>query len=174
MITDGFTDEPVRLQVRVAIDEEGVLFDLTGCDPQRRAPVNSTYSQTFAACAYVLKCLIDQDVPVNAGFYEQVRLVAPEGTVVNCTAPSPVVGGWETQVRLSDIILKALHPGAARYDPGRDQGDDVPSRLRRHRPAHRAALFLLRDHGRRLWRAQHQGRAGRRAVPRSKHRERAD
>ncbi len=119
---DGFTDEPVRLQARVAIDDEGVLFDLTGCDPQRRAPVNSTYSQTFAACAYVLKCLIDQDVPVNAGFYEQVRLVAPEGTVVNCTAPSPVVGGWETQVRLSDTILKALHPALPDKIPAATKG----------------------------------------------------
>ena len=119
---DGFSDEPVRLRVRIVIDEEGVLFDLTGCDPQRRAPVNSTYSQTFAACAYVLKCLIDQDVPVNAGFYEQVRLVAPEGTVVNCTAPSPVVGGWETQVRLTDIILKALHQALPGQVPAGTKG----------------------------------------------------
>src|SRR5262249_5137913 len=36
---DGFTDEPVRLKVRVVIDGDGVLFDLTGSDPQRRAPV---------------------------------------------------------------------------------------------------------------------------------------
>ena len=119
---DGFSDDPVRLRVRVAIDEEGVLFDLTGCDPQRRAPVNSTYSQTFAACAYVLKCLIDQDVPVNAGFYDEVRLVAPEGTVVNCSAPSPVVGGWETQVRLTDIILKALHPAMPERIPAATKG----------------------------------------------------
>lgn len=119
---DGFTDEPVKLKVRIAIDDEGVLFDLTGCDPQRRAPVNSTYAQTFAACAYVLKCLIDQDVPVNAGFYNQVRLVAPEGTVVNCTAPSPVVGGWETQVRLTDIILKALHPAMPERIPAGTKG----------------------------------------------------
>ena len=119
---DGFSDEPVRLKVCIVIDDEGVLFDLTGCDAQRRAPVNSTYSQTFAACAYVLKCLIDPDVPVNAGFYEQVRLVAPEGTVVNCTAPSPVVGGWETQVRLTDIILKALHQALPGQVPASTKG----------------------------------------------------
>ena len=119
---DGFSDEPVKLKVRIVIDDEGVLFDFTGCDPQRRAPVNSTYSQTFAACAYVLKCLIDQDVPVNAGFYEQVRLVAPEGTVVNCTSPSPVVGGWETQVRLTDIILKALHQALPGQVPASTKG----------------------------------------------------
>ncbi len=39
---DGFTDQPVRLVARVLIDDEGVLFDFTGSDPQRRAPVNST------------------------------------------------------------------------------------------------------------------------------------
>ena len=119
---DGFTDEPVKLAVRVVIDDDGVLFDLKGCDPQRRAPVNSTYSQTFAACAYVLKCLIDRDVPVNAGFYEQVRLQAPEATVVNCTAPSPVVGGWETQVRLTDIIFQALHPAMPERVPAATKG----------------------------------------------------
>ncbi|MCZ6677407.1 MAG: hydantoinase B/oxoprolinase family protein [Candidatus Poribacteria bacterium] len=105
---DGFTDEPVHLVAKMVIDDDGVLFDLTGCDPQRRAPVNSTYAQTFSACAYVLKSLIEPDVPVNAGFYRLVRIIAPEGTVVNCTPPAPVVGGWETQVRLSDVLLKAL------------------------------------------------------------------
>ena len=105
---DGFTEEPVYLMAKVVIDDDGILFDLTGCEPQRRAPVNSTYAQTFSACAYVLKCLIDPDVPVNAGFYRLVRMIAPEGTVVNCTSPAPVVGGWETQTRLTDVIIKAL------------------------------------------------------------------
>jgi N-methylhydantoinase B len=107
---DGFTDSPVRLVAKVVIDAEGVLFDLTGCDPQRRAPVNSTYAQTFSACAYALKCLIDADVPVNNGFYRWVRVNAPAGTVVNATSPAPVVGGWETQTRLTDVIFKALAP----------------------------------------------------------------
>ena len=107
---DGFTDEPVHLVVKMVIDDDGVLFDLTGSDPQRRAPVNSTYAQTYSACAYVLKSLLDPDIPVNAGFYRLVHIVAPTGTVVNCTSPAPVVGGWETQVRLSDILLKALAP----------------------------------------------------------------
>ena len=105
---DGFTDEPVHLMVKVVIDDSGVLFDFSGSDPQRRAPVNSTYAMTYSACAYVLKCLIDPDVPVNAGFDRLVRLIAPEATVVNATSPAPVVGGWETQTRLTDVILKAL------------------------------------------------------------------
>lgn len=105
---DGFTDKPVHLTATVTIDDEGILFDFTGCDSQRRAPVNSTYAQTFAACAYAIKCLIDPDVPVNSGFYRTVRLIAPKGTVVNCSPPAPVVGGWETQVRLNEVIFRAL------------------------------------------------------------------
>ena len=107
---DGFTDRPVRLAARVAIDERGVLFDLSGSDPQRPAPVNSTYAMTYSACAYVLKCLIDPDVPVNHGFYRLVRLTAPPGTVVHARPPAPVVGGWETQTRLTDVMFKALAP----------------------------------------------------------------
>ena len=105
---DGFTDERVRLRARVVIDEEGVLFDLNGADPQRRAPVNSTFAQTYSTCAYALRCLLDPDLPINHGFYQFVRIDAPLGTVVNCVHPAPVVGGWETHARLNDVIFKAL------------------------------------------------------------------
>jgi N-methylhydantoinase B len=108
--TDGYSDEPVRLRARVELREGGVHFDLAGSDPQRRAPVNSTYAQTFSACAYAFKCLIDADLPVNDGFYRLISVDAPAGTVTNCTWPSPVVGGWETQTRLVDVIFRALLP----------------------------------------------------------------
>jgi N-methylhydantoinase B len=113
--TDGYSDEPVLLRARVELRDDGVHFDLAGSDPQRRAPVNSTYAQTFSACAYAFKCLIDPDLPVNDGFYRLISVDAPPGTVTNCTWPSPVVGGWETQTRLVDVIFRALLPAL----PGR-------------------------------------------------------
>jgi N-methylhydantoinase B len=107
---DGYTDEPVHLKARIEIGPDGVTFDTTGSDNQRRAPVNSTYAMTFSACAYALKCLIDPDLPVNDGFYRVISVIAPEGTVTNCTWPAPVVGGWETQTRLVDVFFHALLP----------------------------------------------------------------
>ena len=138
MDSDGYSDAPVRLKVEVTIDDDGLRFDFTGTDRQRRAPVNSTYAQTHSGVAFVLKCLIDSDVPVNAGFYRNVQMLAPEGTVVNCTEPYPVVGGWETQLRLTEVIFKALseaipddvpagtegmicHSGFGGYDPYRGE-----------------------------------------------------
>ena len=108
--TDGYTDQPVQLKARIEISADGVRFDLAGSDVQRRAPVNSTYAQTFSACAYAVKCLIDPDLPVNDGFYRLVSVDAPKGSVTNCTWPAPVVGGWETQTRLVDVIFAALLP----------------------------------------------------------------
>lgn len=105
---DGFTDDVVKLKVKVTIDDEGVRFDTAGSDKQRRAPVNSTFAQTYSACAYALRALIDKDLPVNDGFYRYVHVDAPEGTVTNCVHPAPVVGGWETHVRLNDLIFLAL------------------------------------------------------------------
>ncbi len=88
--------------------ESAVLFDLSGCDSQRRAPVNSTYAMTFSACAYALRALMDKDLPINHGFYHYVKLIAPPGTVVNAVHPGAVVGGWETQIRVQDLMFKAL------------------------------------------------------------------
>ncbi len=107
---DGFTDDPVQLSVSVTVADGTVVFNLDGSAPQRRAPVNSTFAQTFSACAYAAKCLVDQDVPVNHGFYTCVRVEAPAGTVTNCLPPAPVVGGWETQTRLVDVVFRALAP----------------------------------------------------------------
>ena len=114
---DGFTDRPVRLVTAVTIDDNGILFDFTGAEPQRRAPVNSTYGQTFSACAYVLKSLVGPDVPVNAGFYRFVRITAPPGTIASCTPPAPVVGGWETAARVTDLVFKALAPALPKRVP---------------------------------------------------------
>jgi N-methylhydantoinase B len=120
--TDGYTDEPVKLAVRIVVNEEGVLFDFTGSDRQRRSPVNSTYAQTYSACAYILKALLDPDIPVNAGFYRFVRLNAPRGTVTNCTPPYPVVGGWETHMRLVEVALQALAPAMPDRVPAGTKG----------------------------------------------------
>jgi len=108
---DGFSDEVVNLKTKVTINGEKVFFDFAGCDPQRRAPVNSTKAMTFAACAYALRALMSPDMPVNVGFYRHIEMNAPAGTVVHAQHPAPVVGGWETQVRVNDLLFRAFAPG---------------------------------------------------------------
>jgi N-methylhydantoinase B len=105
---DGISDEPIRLAAKLEIRGDAIRFDLSGTSPQRRAPMNSTFAQTFSSCAYFLRCLTDPDLPVNAGFYEAIEVHAPEGTVANAVHPAAVVGGWEVSVRWIDVFLKAI------------------------------------------------------------------
>ena len=171
--TDGYTDEPVHLCARIEIRPDGVSFDLAGSDPQRRAPVNSTFAQTFSACAYALKCLIDPDLPVNDGFYRLVHLDAP------MRQRHQLHLALARRRRLGDADPARRHhlprdpAGAAGGAPGRDEGDDVPRRLRRRRPGHERVRLLPRDVRRRLRRAARERRPRRRADARPEHRERA-
>ncbi len=105
---DGITDVPIRLVLRAKIGGGRVSFDLTGTDKQRSSPMNATLTQTYSPLAYVVKCLIDSNVPTNEGFYKLIDVKAPEGTVVNAQRPVGVVGGWEVAIRLCDLAFRAF------------------------------------------------------------------
>ena len=105
---DGVSDRPIRLVLKVQIKEGRVSFDLTGTDDQRSSPMNATLTQTYSPLAYVVKCLIDSDIPTNEGFYRLIDVKAPPGTVVNAIPPVGVVGGWEVVMRLCCLGFKAL------------------------------------------------------------------
>jgi N-methylhydantoinase B len=119
---DGYSDERVRLHARVELRPDEAVFDITDSEPQRRAPVNSTYAQTYSACAYAVKCLIDPDLPVNDGFYRVLRVETRPGTIANAAWPAPVVGGWETQTRLVEVIFRALAPAIPHGVPAGTKG----------------------------------------------------
>ncbi len=105
---DGVSDTPIRIAVRATIKGGRVHFDLTGSDPQRSSPMNATRTQAYAPLAYVIKCLIDPDVPTNDGFYRLIDLTVPDGTVLSAQPPVGVVGGWELSMRLCDLLFKAF------------------------------------------------------------------
>jgi N-methylhydantoinase B len=105
---DGVRDQPIKLVATVHIDHGRVGVDLTGCDPQRPSPTNATFSQTYSGVVYVLKCLIDPDIPVNDGFYRLVDIRTTPGSVVAARHPAAVAAGWEVAMQLCDLLFKAL------------------------------------------------------------------
>lgn len=108
MDSDGVSDEPVRLELQVTLGDGRARFDLTGSDAQRPCPINATYAMTLSNCAYALRVLLDDDVPLNASFYRAIEVVAPPGTIVNAQPPAAVGGGWETAFRVCETALQAL------------------------------------------------------------------
>jgi N-methylhydantoinase B len=100
----------VKLAATVTIERGRLSVDLTGCDDQRKSPTNATSSQTYSGVVYVLKCLIDPDIPVNDGFYRLIDIRSRPGSVVHARHPAAVAAGWEIAMQLCDLLFKALAP----------------------------------------------------------------
>jgi N-methylhydantoinase B len=56
----------------------------------------------------VAKCLLDPEVPANAGYYRAIRVNAPPGTVINPQAPAAVGCRSSSCAVLGDVIAAAL------------------------------------------------------------------
>ena len=105
---DGVTGEPIHFTMTVKIEGERVTVDLSDTDLQRPSPTNATFSQTYSAIVYVLKCLVDADIPVNDGFYRLMDIRTKPGTIVHAQHPAAVAAGWEVAVNLCDLMFLAL------------------------------------------------------------------
>lgn len=119
---DGFTDQPIKLCVKVIIADGEIRLDVTGSDPQRPCPVNANRAMAKTAALFVIKCLIDDDVPVNEGLLRLVHLDGPDGLIVTAQHPVAVVGGWEMVSRLTELVFLALHPALPDRIPAAGKG----------------------------------------------------
>jgi N-methylhydantoinase B len=119
---DGFTG-PHRIQVAVGIRRGRAVVDFSGSASQVRGSLNANYAITLSAVFYAMKCLAPEDVPANDGLLRPVRLVAPEGSIVNARPPAAVAGGnVETSQRIVDVLLRALARAAPDRIPAASSG----------------------------------------------------
>ncbi len=84
-------DGLVRVHLTLKISDDAITYDFTGTDPQVDCFLNGTYSSTYSAILTATKIAFPH-IPLNSGLFRVVRLIAPEGTVVNALEPSPVAG----------------------------------------------------------------------------------
>lgn len=104
---------PGRITIRVAVRNDPArrraTVDFTGTDPQVPSSLNAVFAVTWAAVFYVFRCLMPPGAIATAGLMRPLRVIAPEGTVVNAVAPAAVAGGnVETSQRIVDTLLRAL------------------------------------------------------------------
>lgn len=113
---DGAGAQDIAIQLKLTVGRSGLTFDFTGSAPQVRGGVNAVQAVTESAALYAVLCLCEPRPPINQGCFELIRVIAPEGTVVNARRPAPVAGGnVETSQRIVDVCLAALAQAA----PGR-------------------------------------------------------
>ena len=69
---------------------------------------------TRAAVLYVIRCLLDSDIPLNEGCFAPLDLVVPEGCLLNPRPPAAVVAGnVEVSQALCNLLFAAFGAQAA-------------------------------------------------------------
>jgi N-methylhydantoinase B len=105
---DGIETGPIPLRARMTVSGSEVTVDFTGTAAQVRGPINCMVGMTLGTVYYVVVAALDPDIPKNYGCYKPIRVIAPEGTLVNPRPPAPVVGRMEVGHRIVDVLLGCL------------------------------------------------------------------
>jgi N-methylhydantoinase B len=107
-------DLPIKLRATVKGDE--LELDFSGSADQHGGNLNCPEAVTRSACYFAVRVLTDPDLPANAGAYRPLRVLAPEGSLLNARrrgtnagdAPAVVGGNVETSSRVADVVLAAF------------------------------------------------------------------
>lgn len=115
--------EGVVIRAAVTVRGEEVEIDFDGSDPQIPVNCNAVFAVTLSSAMFVFRMLTDPEAPPNAGCYRALRVLAPEGTVVNATFPAPTAAGnVETSQRIVDVLLGAFAQAIPERVPAASQG----------------------------------------------------
>ena len=82
-------DRLVKTKLTIRVRGENITFDFTGSDPQVKGAINNTEANTFSSVCLALFNTVDPDIRKNEGALRPITLIAPQGTVVNCSEPAP-------------------------------------------------------------------------------------
>lgn len=119
--TVGSAGVPLEIHLRVTIRGDELEIDFGGSSPQLPAPMNSCFAYTQAYCLYALKCVLAPGLPFNDGIGHPIRVVAPEGSVVNSRFPAAGASRNLVGHFIPGLVFKALEqfvPGSAMAESG--------------------------------------------------------
>ncbi len=106
---DGVTEDDIAVVVALEALGDRLRIDFTGTSPAVAGNVNCPVAVTRAACVFVLRTLLDDDVPTNDGIARALDLVVPPGCAINAAWPSAVAAGnVEMSQRITDTLFAAF------------------------------------------------------------------
>lgn len=119
---DGVSDREVPLRVALRVQQGRLHLDFAGTSPMVAGNVNCPIQVTRAAALFVLRALLDDDVPTNEGIARAITIATPDDCCVAARSPAAVAAGnVEMSQRITDLLFAAL--AAAGVDvPAQGQG----------------------------------------------------
>ena len=99
---DGYQ---VSVAIKVNNKDRSASIDFTGTSNQHPGNYNAPRAICEAAVLYVFRCLVDDDIPLNAGCLKPLKLKIPNHSMINPDYPAAVIAG---NVETSQYIVDAL------------------------------------------------------------------
>jgi 5-oxoprolinase (ATP-hydrolysing) len=109
-------DQGTVIRVKITVDKERrtAKIDFTGTSPQQPSNFNAPRPITRAAVLYVFRCMVDDNIPMNAGCLRPIEIAIPLDCMLSPNYPAAVVAGnVETSQAVTDTLFGALGAMAA-------------------------------------------------------------
>jgi 5-oxoprolinase (ATP-hydrolysing) len=105
---------PICLRITIDAEKGEAVFDFEGTGPEVYGNINAPEAVTYSAIIYCLRCLIDQDIPLNQGCLKPVDVRIPPDSFLSPSEKAAVVGGNVlTSQRVTDVVFKCFEACAA-------------------------------------------------------------
>ncbi len=102
-------DAAIEVAIRVSKQHQRLVIDFTGTSAQQNNNFNAPASICKAAVLYVLRTLVAENIPLNAGCLRPVDIIIPQGSMLSPGYPAAVVAGnVETSQAIADALYSAL------------------------------------------------------------------
>jgi len=104
---DGFEDRLIPIKLKITVAGDTITYDFTGTSPQIRGAMNDPVGTTRAMILIGLRCMIDSEIPRNSGVRRPVKMIIPEGSLLNPVLPGACGGRGATLSRIMDVLMGA-------------------------------------------------------------------
>ena len=122
---DGLGSDPVKIKMKVTVEDEKITIDLDGSAKQTNGPVNCGFAQTISACRVAFKLLINPKRPVDGGTFKTLEVTAPQGSIFKAEEPAACQWYFSSLGLLIDAFVKALSPAIKDLSAAAHYGDSM-------------------------------------------------
>jgi 5-oxoprolinase (ATP-hydrolysing) len=112
-------DDGTLLQLKAKIQKDKLYLDFTGTAPVHPNTMNANKAIVKSAILYVLRCLLNENIPLNEGVLQPVELILPD-CLLNppaageaCGRAAVSAGNVEISQKVCDLLLGAFNTAAA-------------------------------------------------------------
>ena len=97
--------EFIRAAIRVNPVKREAVIDFTGTSGKNPYNYNAPLAVCRAVVLYVFRTLVGAEIPLNEGCFKPLKIIAPEGSMLNARHPSAVIAG---NTEVSQLVCNAL------------------------------------------------------------------